>query len=85
MLTASIRSLHYFYLLWKCVSVTSHPHNLAWSGGPIHSECEHSAELLRSGQHVQNNIIAIKAVTYNNEIYVITPRYVLYIYIYTLN
>ncbi|XP_053607201.1 uncharacterized protein LOC128673414 [Plodia interpunctella] len=73
------------YRYWLCFSMclvslweegAGHPGNLVWSGGPVHMECEHSADYLtHSGQHVKDNVIAIKAVTYSDEVYVITPRF----------
>lgn len=51
------------------------PKNLAWNGGPLHLQCEHGLDLwIRTGEYVKDNVIAIKAVTFKDEIYVITPR-----------
>ncbi|XP_041978593.1 uncharacterized protein LOC121732706 [Aricia agestis] len=51
------------------------PKSLVWNGGPLHSECEHSPDLWTSrGQYVKENIIATKALTHNDKIFVITPR-----------
>ncbi|KAM3964372.1 uncharacterized protein ACR2FA_001346 [Aphomia sociella] len=56
--------------------VSSHPNNLAWNGGPVHSECEHGADFLTgSGQYIRDNVVVTKAVTYGDEIYVISPRF----------
>lgn len=53
----------------------AHPKNLAWSGGPLHCECEHGIEVwTKAGKYVKNNVIAVKAVSFNDEIYVISPR-----------
>ncbi|KAJ0177196.1 hypothetical protein K1T71_007205 [Dendrolimus kikuchii] len=51
------------------------PKNLAWNGGPLHLQCEHGIDLwTRTGEYVKENVIAIKAVTFKDEIYLITPR-----------
>lgn len=53
-----------------------HPKNLAWNGGPLHLNCEHGVDLWsKSGLYVKQNVIAIKALTYKEDIFVITPRY----------
>ncbi|XP_031765369.1 uncharacterized protein LOC113513458 [Galleria mellonella] len=66
--------LIYFFIVLE--KITSHPNNLAWTGGPIHSECEHSANfLVGSEQYVNDNVIVTKAVTYKDDIYVISPRF----------
>ncbi|KAI5651846.1 major royal jelly protein domain-containing protein [Phthorimaea operculella] len=52
-----------------------HPHNIAWSGGPLHLECEHSAFLTHSPKCVRENVIVTKAVTFKEKIYVISPRW----------
>ncbi|KAI8435952.1 hypothetical protein MSG28_004118 [Choristoneura fumiferana] len=59
-------------MVWNSLA---HPQDLAWYGGPWHLGCEHGAHLLtNSGQYIKDNAIAIKAVSFNDEIYVITPR-----------
>ncbi|CAG5031538.1 unnamed protein product [Parnassius apollo] len=55
--------------------VQGHPKNLAWSGGPLHVECEHGVDLWNNGgKHIRENVVAIKAVLFKDEIYVMTPR-----------
>ncbi|XP_026317825.1 major royal jelly protein 2-like [Hyposmocoma kahamanoa] len=52
------------------------PRNLAWTGGPVHTECEHSAKtLISSGQYIKDNVVATKAVTFNDDVYILTPRF----------
>lgn len=61
-----------------------HSNDLAWSGGPLHLECEHNAQpFTGSGQFVKENVIAIKAVSFREDIYVLTPRYDLYFFLLT--
>ncbi|XP_059047250.1 major royal jelly protein 5-like [Achroia grisella] len=56
--------------------VLNHPNNLAWVGGPIHSECENGADfLIGSGQYIKEHVIVTKAVTFRDNIYVISPRF----------
>lgn len=67
--------LRFCLILGYSYVLGGHPKNLAWNGGPLYLKCEHGLDLWsRSGQYVRENIIAIKAVTYQDEIYVITPR-----------
>ncbi|XP_063533589.1 uncharacterized protein LOC134743887 [Cydia strobilella] len=53
----------------------AHPNNVAWYGGPMHVECEHALNLFTgSGQYIKENVIATKAVSFNDDVYVMTPR-----------
>ncbi|XP_072931547.1 uncharacterized protein [Epargyreus clarus] len=64
-------------ILFVCniIIIDGHTNNLAWSGGPLHIECEHSAELwTKTGQYIRENVIATKAFSFKDDIYVITPR-----------
>lgn len=73
-LTAMV-SITAFMLLCNCFVLGSHPKNLAWNGGPLCLKCEHGVDLWsKTGKFVRDNVIAIKAVTYADNIYVITPR-----------
>lgn len=59
--------------------LSSYPKNLAWNGGPLHLQYEHGSEVLtKSKQHIKENVIAIKVISYMDEIYIITPRYLLH-------
>ncbi|XP_021192107.3 uncharacterized protein LOC110377503 [Helicoverpa armigera] len=59
---------------WYLVSSDGHLKNLAWNGGPLHLKCEFSPDLWMRGGYIKDNVIAVKAVLYNDDIYVITPR-----------
>ncbi|CAH2037594.1 unnamed protein product, partial [Iphiclides podalirius] len=62
-------------ILWSVRELQAHPKNLAWSGGPLHCECEHGVDLwTNAGKYVKDNVIAMKAVSFNDDIYLITPR-----------
>ncbi|KPJ02794.1 Protein yellow [Papilio xuthus] len=57
------------------LEIRGHPKNVAWSGGPLHCECEHGVDFwAHGGKYIKDNVIAIKAVSFNDNIYVITPR-----------
>ncbi|KAJ8728128.1 hypothetical protein PYW08_016513 [Mythimna loreyi] len=51
-----------------------HPKNLVWNGGPLHLQCESGSDLWMTNRHVKENVIAVKTVPYQDEIYIITPR-----------
>lgn len=72
-----ICKIHYCVLLvvFSRDCESGFPRNLAWTGGPIHTECEHSAKILMtSGQYIRDNIVAVKAVMFNDDVYLLTPR-----------
>ncbi|XP_035432240.1 uncharacterized protein LOC118264030 isoform X1 [Spodoptera frugiperda] len=55
---------------------TSNGHNtknLAWNGGPVNLQCEFGPDLWTNG-YVKENVIAVKALQFQDNIYVITPR-----------
>lgn len=78
--TGFIKDKTMFYLVFKIallvVSVNGVGRkDLAWSGGPVHLECEHAAELFtRNGQYIRDNVIATKALVHKDTVYVLTPR-----------
>ncbi|KAF9824596.1 hypothetical protein SFRURICE_004053, partial [Spodoptera frugiperda] len=47
--------------------------NLAWNGGPVNLRCEFGPDLWTNG-YVKENVIAVKALQFQDNIYVITPR-----------
>lgn len=52
-----------------------HSKNLAWNGGPLHLQCEFGADMwMSSGGYVKENVIAVKTIPYQDDIYIITPR-----------
>lgn len=69
-----------YLLVWfsLCGVVRGSGHrDMAWSGGPARLECDHAAEMfMLKGQHVKENVIAVKAIAYKDDVYVLTPRYV---------
>lgn len=65
----------FLLILCSVYNVGGHPKNVAWSGGPLHCECEHGVDFwAHGGKHIKDNVIAIKAVSFNDNIYIITPR-----------
>ncbi|XP_068632006.1 uncharacterized protein [Battus philenor] len=69
------KSVYILFIIWSINKLDAHPKNLAWSGGPLHCECEHGIDLwTHAGKYIKDNVIAIKAVSFNDDIYVITPR-----------
>lgn len=51
-----------------------HMKNLAWNGAPLHLQCEYGPDLWMKSEYVKENVIAVKALPYQDDIYVITPR-----------
>ncbi|KAH9633406.1 hypothetical protein HF086_004120 [Spodoptera exigua] len=47
--------------------------NLAWNGGPVNLQCEFGPDSWTNG-YVKENVIAVKALQFQDAIYVITPR-----------
>lgn len=74
-----LRSIVYtlFLVIWLIVLIDGHFKNLAWNGGPMHVQCEHGLDLwTKTGQYTKENVIATKAFAFQDDVYVITPRYV---------
>ncbi|KAG7302683.1 hypothetical protein JYU34_012634 [Plutella xylostella] len=67
-----------YLIVWFClhgVVCGSGHRDMAWSGGPARLECDHAAEMfMLKGQHVKENVIAVKAIAYKDDVYVLTPR-----------
>ena len=64
-----------FVVISQIAMLNSHLKNLAWNGGPMHLQCENAVDLWMSSGYVKENVIAVKTLPYQDEIYVITPRY----------
>ncbi|CAH0579243.1 unnamed protein product [Chrysodeixis includens] len=59
----------------QIVNINCHLSNLAWNGGPIHLQCERESDFwMRSGQYIKENVIAVKAIMHQDDVYVMTPR-----------
>ncbi|XP_030022184.2 uncharacterized protein LOC115441511 [Manduca sexta] len=68
----------YAVLFVLCLSVVisnAFPKNFAWNGGPSRLKCEHGSTFWMNNEpHLKDNVIAIKALMYMDDIYLLTPR-----------